>query len=74
MKYLILLQRTRVCDSPLPQYGGADCTDSNTEVLNCTLPNCPIGEPRKQLYPNPSVNMIPERAKFSKERGGEKKT
>ncbi|KAL5248468.1 hypothetical protein ACHWQZ_G017606 [Mnemiopsis leidyi] len=34
--------RTRTCTNPAPQYGGADCTGTAGETLNCNTHHCPI--------------------------------
>ena len=33
--------RTRLCDTPPPQYGGAYCVGSNSSTLTCTKTKCP---------------------------------
>nr|XP_053650237.1 hemicentin-1-like [Cherax quadricarinatus] len=35
-----LRQRTRLCDSPPPAAGGAECTDDGLEVMPCSNPHC----------------------------------
>nr|XP_054772191.1 SCO-spondin-like [Lytechinus pictus] len=34
--------RTRSCDSPSPEHGGADCEGDDTDLLSCTRLPCPI--------------------------------
>ncbi|XP_060565319.1 properdin-like [Ruditapes philippinarum] len=36
------MSRTRLCDSPAAQHGGASCSGSDIETSSCTLPSCPI--------------------------------
>ena len=33
--------RTRVCDNPEPQYGGANCSGSGTSTQSCDNGICP---------------------------------
>ena len=37
-------KRVRVCDNPIPEYGGTDCTDNgstSSETRNCVGNECP---------------------------------
>ncbi|XP_071836091.1 uncharacterized protein [Apostichopus japonicus] len=34
--------RTRSCDNPPPQHGGADCVEPSVEVKDCNMDPCPI--------------------------------
>ena len=36
--------RSRVCDSPAPQYGGQDCSGNSSETDNCNTEVCPPGQ------------------------------
>ena len=45
--------RFRLCNSPEPAYGGANCTGAFKEERNCNLPPCP-GE----LAIHPSINLM----------------
>jgi hypothetical protein len=33
--------RTRLCNNPVPQFGGANCTGSNTGIQSCNNGPCP---------------------------------
>lgn len=41
--------RTRGCDSPEPQYGGANCTGDYSESAVCNLTPCPGKQAEKAL-------------------------
>lgn len=34
-------ERTRTCDSPAPEFGGADCIGQSTESQGCAFEPCP---------------------------------
>lgn len=34
-------ERTRVCDSPAPEFGGADCVGDSMETQECGNDPCP---------------------------------
>lgn len=36
--------RKRLCNSPLPKYGGKDCVGDGTATQLCNKQACPIGE------------------------------
>ena len=42
-------QRSRECDSPAPNYGGAACDGSTSDSQNCGAEACPIGNSEQQL-------------------------
>ena len=35
------MKRTRVCNNPSPQFGGADCYGTPTDTRNCGQGPCP---------------------------------
>ena len=35
------MTRTRYCNSPVPENGGADCEGSDTDTASCGEDNCP---------------------------------
>jgi len=36
-----LTRRSRVCNNPVPMFGGLNCSENSTEEMNCATPYCP---------------------------------
>ena len=35
------MTRTRLCNTPEPQFGGLGCVGAHTEAMDCEQPECP---------------------------------
>lgn len=54
-------ERTRVCNSPEPQYGGKDCVGDVTEHQMCNKRSCPIdGCLSNPCFPGAKCNSFPD--------------
>ena len=40
------MNRTRICDSPLPMHGGLSCSGNESEIAICNTQHCPGILPR----------------------------
>ncbi len=50
--------RTRLCDSPVPQYGGADCVGNDYETQTCNTHNCPSKYSTVHTTLSLNINML----------------